>query len=216
MQSIAELLYRNATKAFSFGLIEVAMYQFADQLIIQPRVLAETELIERQVTVVDASSKYQIIEEEERYPPGGPPVSKDHLKKWWKPILRMKFDDPDQEPPFWMAPNNAVLRTPFPGIQIKAYARVTPKSGMGVIVSGPRRDQSVQPIRKFIRRESDVLQRELPAGTEIDARATWPISLFRAEFDSDDDNRAWLIETLNEFVNVLRPRLKKWQTEIGG
>jgi hypothetical protein len=59
-------------------------------------------------------------------------------RAWWQPILKMAFDDPEQEPPFWLATNNAVLSTPFPGIQIKAFAEVG-RSRIGVFLSGPRR-----------------------------------------------------------------------------
>jgi hypothetical protein len=35
-------------------------------------------------------------------------------KGWWAPLLNMKFDDPEQEAPFWSgAANNLVLKTPF-------------------------------------------------------------------------------------------------------
>ena len=46
--------------------------------------------------------------------------SKKHLKAWWQPIVEMKFDDPEQEAPFWTgSSNNVALNTPFPGIQIR-------------------------------------------------------------------------------------------------
>jgi hypothetical protein len=37
----------------------------------------------------------------------------------------MKFDDPDQDPPYWVGTNNVVLSTPFPGILIKAASSTT-------------------------------------------------------------------------------------------
>jgi hypothetical protein len=52
-------------------------------------------------------------------------------------VLQMKFDDPEQEPPFWLATNNVVLNTPFPRIQIKALA-IRDSSEIGVFISGPR------------------------------------------------------------------------------
>src|SRR5579885_2088716 len=143
VQSLTDLVNRRATKAFSFGLIEVALYRFGnDRFVVQPRVLAETELIERRMTIVSMGSAARpvIIEdvEEESEPTGERRLSgkKQHLKTWWQPILRMKFDDPEQEPPFWTVTNNAVLNTPFPGIQIKAFAMVN-SSRIGVFVSGP-------------------------------------------------------------------------------
>jgi hypothetical protein len=49
----------------------------------------------------------------------------------------MKFDDPEQNAPFWVATNNVVLNTPFPGIQIKAAA-IVGDTQVEVFVSGLR------------------------------------------------------------------------------
>ena len=53
VSGIAELINRNASSAFSFALVEVALYGFEDSsLAIQPRVIAKTQIIERTVVVV--------------------------------------------------------------------------------------------------------------------------------------------------------------------
>ena len=53
VSGIAELINRNAASAFSFGLVEVALYGFGDSsLAIQPRVIARTQIIERTVVLV--------------------------------------------------------------------------------------------------------------------------------------------------------------------
>src|SRR5207248_2200742 len=61
------------------------------------------------------------------------------LRAWWQPVLKMSLDDPEQEPPFWVATNNVVLNTPFPGIQIKALAIVKSFGIRLVIASGSGR-----------------------------------------------------------------------------
>lgn len=66
VQSLTELLNRSATKAFSFGLIEVALYRFGkNRFAIQPRLLAETEVVTRQMTIVNmkGGSNAIILEE---------------------------------------------------------------------------------------------------------------------------------------------------------
>ena len=87
VQALTDLVNRNATKAFSFGLIEVAIYKFGKgRFAIQPRVIAETELVTRQITVVnlkeDVSARI-IVEDEEadgsERPTG---EGKEHLKNW--------------------------------------------------------------------------------------------------------------------------------------
>jgi hypothetical protein len=217
VQSLTDLVNRSATKAFSFGLIEVALYRFGnDRFLVQPRVLAETEIIERRMTIVnlDGGTRPVVIENvaeesaamRERRSSG----NKEHLKAWWHSILRMKFDDPEQEPPFWTATNNVVLNTPFPGIQIKAFAAVN-NSAIGVFVSGPRRE-NVLMIQKFLKRERSSLKAQLPNGTKLRV-GDWPILIETFDCESDRDKRAWITKTLNDFVNVLRPRLRKWYAE---
>lgn len=217
MQSLTDLVSRSATKAFSLGLIEVALYRLGnDRLVVQPRVLAKTKIIERRVTIVTVGSGTppMVVEDvaegqgtsKEQRSSG----TKNHLKAWWEPILQIKFDDPDQEPPFWTATNNLVLKTPFPGIQIKAYA-LKKSSRIGVFISGPQH----QNLLKFLKRERSSLESQLPAGTNV--RVTdCAISLHTSDFESDDDKRGWIERTLNDFVNVLRPRLRKWYAEFSG
>lgn len=138
---------------------------------------------------------------------------KEHLKAWWKPILEMPLDDPPQEPPFWVGSNNAVLNTPFLGIQIKALA-IVGTSEAGVFLSGTRR-ANVFAIQENIKRERASLLKELPRGTEIRIGDHWPIVLYRDGFRSDRQKQDWIIKTMNRFVKVLRPRLRKWYTESG-
>lgn len=163
---------RNATKAFSFGLVEVALYRFgANRFAIQSRVIAETEVVTRQFTIVKYKGEEgPVIAEDSSDEPeiaggGTSSASKLHLRPWWKPVLDMKFDDPEQEAPFWVVTNNAVLNTPFPGIQIKALAIVN-SSEAGVFLSGPRL-ANLAMIEKYIKRERSSLLKELPDGTEI-------------------------------------------------
>ena len=139
-------------------------------------------------------------------------TNKEHLRAWWQPVLdQMKLDDPEQEPPFWLATNNVILNTPFPGIQIKALAIVN-SSQIGVFVSGPRA-ANVMMIQKYLKRERRALLNELPEGSEIKIGDKWPIKIHEFDIESDDEKRAWIMRTMNTFANVLRPRLKKWYKE---
>jgi hypothetical protein len=217
VQSLTELVNRSSTKAFTFGLVEVAVYSFSgSRLAIQPRVLAETEAVPRQITIVklkgeigsvEIADDAQDVSDESDTASGG----KEHLKKWWVPVLQMRFDDPEQEAPRWMPPNNAVLATPYPGIQIKAWAMRDGKS-QGVFLTGPRAE-NIEAILKFVKRDRSYLLEQLPNGTVLDIRDIYPIILKNEERLSDSERYAWLKRALNDFVNVLRPRLKKWHDE---
>jgi hypothetical protein len=216
VQSLTDLVNRSATKAFSFGLIEIAIYRFAnDRLIVQPRVLAETEVIERRMTIVTMDGATNLVVEDVPEEPEirgrrGSTSNKEHLRSWWEPVLRMKFDDPEQEPPFWTTTNNVVLNTPFPGIQIKAFALVN-SSRIGVFVSGPRRE-NVLMLQKYLKRHSASLKEQLPSGAEI-RPGDCLISMGTDGCESDEQKRTWIMKTLNEFANVLRPPLRKWYAE---
>ena len=217
IQSLTELVNRNATRAFTFGLIEVALYRFAkNRFAIQPRVLAETEVVTRQMTILNMKGSADPIivddaaSESETTELTAQSGGKEHLRMWWQPVLKMKFDDPEQEPPFWLATNNVVLNTPFPGVQIKAFAMVN-NSRIGIFVSGPRR-ANVFMIQKYLRREHKTLLKQFPEDIRIDV-GDCLIALDTVDLESDDEKRTWIIKTLNTFANVLRPHLRRWYAE---
>jgi hypothetical protein len=214
-QSLTELINRSTTKSFSLGLIEVALYRFGKgRFAIQPRLLAKTEIITRQVMIMNVNgtqtgyAERDIVGEEaaSSRAPG-----KGHLKEWWKPLLSMTFDDPEQEPPKWTGTNNIALTTPFPGIQIKAWATVDRRQ-IGVFLTGTRMEK-VDAIEAFIRRDKRHLLSKLPGGTVVDARAAWPILVKREGSLSDIDRRAWLQKNLRAFVKVMRPWLRQCYEE---
>ena len=61
-------------------------------------------------------------------------------------------------------------------------------------------------------RDRKLLLSELPKGSEIDTDDC-SVQIFNDSLESDDERRAWIMKTMNAFVNVLRPRLKKWYSE---
>jgi hypothetical protein len=124
----------------------------------------------------------------------------------------MNFDDPEQEPPFWVGTNNVVLNTPFPGIQIKAAA-LRDRDYLEVFLSGTRQE-NVDAIMDLVKRDRRHLLDNLPKDTVIfDPSLGWPIACKIQDSLSDAEKYAWLRKTLNSFVNVLRPRLRKWYEE---
>jgi hypothetical protein len=219
VQSLTELVSRNPTKSFSFGLIEVALYRFSkNRMAIQPRVLAKTEVVTRHVTIIrDDSNAIQVNgDAEELESAEDRMVSRDkaRFRRWWRPLLDMEFDDPEQERPFWTGTNNLVLRTPFPGIRIKA-ASLRDRDHIEVFVSYTRKDNAGM-LNEFVKRDRRYLKSSLPPDTVVDPQRDWPIVWRNQDPLSDDDKRTSLKETLNTFVTVLRPRLKEWYEETQG
>jgi hypothetical protein len=219
VQRLAETINRSATRAFSLGIVEVALYEMAErqQVLVQPRVLAKTEVLTRQVVVAhgtDADGTLNLADAEPKELAAGsdplPPsaLGRQHLREWWAPVLGTSFDDPEQEPPYWSGTNNVVLRTPYQGILIKAFALVD-SPAIEVFVAGSRRD-NVRAIEDHIRAEQQALARELPAGTVIAPEDDWPIRTRETSLQGDVERRAWIGRTLNAYVNALRPRLRAW------
>jgi hypothetical protein len=214
VESLTELVNRNASKAVTFGLIEVATYKFTNnKFAIQPRVLAKTKDIVRWMTAVTTDGKsapifYDEVTDAADEEAGN--SDKEHLRAWWQPVIDMKFDDPEQEPPKWLATNNIAISTPYPGLQIKGWSLVNRKQ-MGIYLTGPA--TRLEAIEKMVRRDKQFLLENLPKGTVIDPKSVWPIVLKNEDAMPDAARYAWLKTTLNEFANVLRPRLRKWFEE---
>lgn len=215
IQSLTEFVSAPSSKAFQFGIVEAAVYHFGNgRLAIHPRILAKTQVLKRQITVfnVKGAAGHMQVEDAAGHSPEisievAPGGKRKHLRAWWQPVMKMKFDDPDQEPPRWLVTNNVALSTPYPGVQIKAWATVDRK-GMGVFVTGSQ--QGIDKIRKFIKADRRYLLEHLPKGTIIDPGGLWPVVLKNAAVLSDSERYMWLQKALNEFVNVLRPRLRRW------
>lgn len=214
---IAELINRNATGSFTFAQIEVALYEFTDgSLAIQPRVLARTQLIERSV-VVAAHSTGDILsdgDDEEQSLPGEPSNSKTDVRaaeeRWWEPVTQTTFDDPEQEAPKYRWRNH--VRAVLPGgLWIAAYR---PDGGAGVFVSGPR--QLVAETMQVAQRDERLLE-DLPAGTSIkpgsDGNPYYSVIRAKSTFANDDEARKWISNSLNQFANAFRPRLKEWLSD---
>ena len=83
-------------------------------------------------------------------------------------------------------------------------------------ISNNRADRnvgSIDVIEKMLRRDKNYLLNNLPKNTVIDPKNAWPIILKNEEFLSDKARQDWLIKSLNQFANVLCPRLRKWYEE---
>ena len=217
--ALAELINRNAAAGFSFGLVEVALYDLGseDELAIQPRVVAKSQIIERTVVLLregglqlgpadDGNGSNEIPDrgtsEPVRLAEGGntESTSQAAYRRWWQPLLDMTFDDPDQGPPRLYYPNNVRAQLPWPGTWVTAYGGT---DHYGVFLGG--REGALAELWEEI-------VAELPPGTEEGVR--WDGSkgiLTKRSIDTfagHDEAREWLKRTMNAYVNVLRPRMK--------
>jgi len=224
--ALAELINRNAASAFAFGIVEVALYDLEDEgIAVQPRVIAKTHVFERNVVVIRSGEGLLAGDVDEETPDEYTSLNTDtsparrrgadgstrheQHRSWWQPIIDMRFDDPDQDRPKLHFPNNVRAPLPWPGTSIIAFDTV---DRCGVFLSG--RGAALLELREKIEADLDEIVRELPNSTVVrrsdDAR-DFDLSLIlpNSTFSDDDQKREWLQESLNAFVNVLRPRIKR-------
>ena len=223
VSAMAELINRNAALGFSFGLVEVALYGFGDAesgIVVQPRVVARTQIIERNVVLLQNAAPGAYLgvpldEDADDAPVSGPDVRAEdaeprngtrarppmaEYRQWWQPILEMSFDDPDQTPPT-LYTNNVRAPMPLPGTWVTAYGDAR---DVGVFLSG-----RAAPLRSgmdLLQGQTDQILAELPEGTSVGDRFTTKRN--HSSFADDEEKKAWLASTLNAYVNALRPRLR--------
>ncbi|WP_218938145.1 hypothetical protein [Billgrantia lactosivorans] len=210
---MAELITRNASLGFSFGLVEVALYQFGEQgLVVQPRVVAKTETIERtfvHLQAGDGVSLQEVAEEAEVEVRGETPKMADE-RAWWEPLTRISFDDPEQEAPTYRPRNHIRVSMPYPGIWLTAYRYMT--DGIcGIFLTGKKNE--LPRVLDTLNEERDQILIELPNVTSERYQNNSDRLGFASyaqldDFATDDECRAWLAQQLNKFVNAFRPRLK--------
>lgn len=211
---IADLINRNATSGFSFGQVEVALYEFPDgSLAIQPRAISKTHLIERFVIVSRQGSG--LADEEETGTASSGEVdpsaelpnaaSRDAEAAWWQPVTQMRFDDPEQDQPKYRWRNHVRAQLPVPGLWLTGYASVG-SGKIGVFLTGNHNTL----VEAMERLDEGVLT-ELPPGSERRSAQNgvpfFAVSRPIAEFSDEDAQRDWIAAMLNAFANTLRPRL---------
>ncbi|NEX63344.1 PDDEXK family nuclease [Noviherbaspirillum galbum] len=224
--AIAELINRNAASAFAFGMVEVALYDLeGSALIIQPRVVARTQVIPHHVVVVQSETgSVPILNAEEtgdletgrvgRPDTEVKEVNAQHeiYRHWWKPVLAASIDDPDQEPPKLYWPNNVRLPLPWPGVWILLYATRNGQGELGACLAG--RAGAYADFIERLRPNVDKILMQLPEKSEFRKFSTgddftFTITRSGSDFASDQEKTQWLAKMANVFVNVFRPIAKE-------
>ena len=98
--SIADFIQRVGTLEFTFGLVELAFYGSEETgIFVQPRVLARTEIIQRQVVVMKEGAL--ILEEDVEEQEGETELSEGaswYVDFWGELLNGFELDDPEQVP----------------------------------------------------------------------------------------------------------------------
>ncbi|ABM61926.1 hypothetical protein [Halorhodospira halophila] len=212
VSGMTDLISRNAALGFSFGLVEVALYQFGEQgLAVQPRVIAKTHTIERTFVVMQGPNGAVLQEGEgDADQPSQSRPTEDEVA-WWEPLTRIAFNDPEQEPPVYRPRNHVRVAMPSTGMWVTAFRAMS--HGICGVFLGGRKPERLE-VLDALNEEREQILSELPEGTHqgmdgTEERPGFAIYAQLDDFASDEACRAWLSEQLNRFVNAFRPRLKR-------
>ena len=224
---IGEYLRAQPGLAFSFGLIEMAEYRHLDgqgqeHVIMQPRVLAQTAVIERHVIRSEVSGLViDAVDVSEPNRLGDPSVSRapsEASDRWNSFVARfvsdIRFDDPGQPPT--RRGGNGWMRLPLPeGLYVNLYR----SGGSGGAIGAQVRFPGVEGAALYERLEADRegitaefaangLTLEWTGGEVPLISATSPAPAPWND-NAEEGQRAWLGQAANQFVNSLRPRLQR-------
>jgi hypothetical protein len=234
---IGEFLRDQPGLAFSFGLIEMAEYRYgepgAEQVIVQPRVLAQTAVIERHVirseipgTVIDP-----VVPDIERQPRQSASsgsgnangTASDTSQAWSRFVERFiadtRFDDPGQPPP--RRGGNGWIRIPMPGnLYVNVY-RSLAAQGIGAQVrflgtEGIDLYRNLLAERDAINREFNFQDLAAPDWVDGEVPALQLTRSFPPPWSDmhEQEQLAWFGRVANQFVNSLRPRLQSSAREL--
>ena len=193
------------------------MYQAPDKsILVQPRLLASTVMLERTLIIVQGlPGNSRVVEAE---PTAGDETKEKNpaaliahqtMRTWWDPLLaaaRRKLNDPDQEPLAYFAPNNVRAAMPWHGTWVLAYRSVSPPR-LGVSFRG-RSGANIEALRAIADDIPEILP-NLPEDTQYEPGESLSIEVTSTDFPDDAARQEWLLDNINAFVNELRPVLTK-------
>jgi len=223
VEGISYLFQQNALQSFTFGLIETGLYRFPDgRLLLQPRLLTRTSIIERSVIEISAQGTAAVAvampesSEASEANDEGAPASSDAIREdrayWDQFLAQLVLDDPEQVPPTRRGFGNARMPLPLPNTWITVYrAKSTQEIGVFLRAKGDQAitvAQLLAPHRATIVAllPEDTLWTEDPQSLTIAASMKTAALSSEQACDRDQEYR-WLADTLNRLVNAVRPLL---------
>jgi len=219
--SIASFLQQTGTLEYTLGMVEMALYRSdRDALFVQPRVLAKTQIVERSVFEV----RDERITVESEKPGAGELSEEDENQRWyqkfWAELLeRIRFDDPDQPMANVTRVGNIFFSMPPSGGQVWLSAFFVQDRGeVGAYLrfaSGELGDRLFEDLKE--ERESIDAEAGIPLKwRDGDDDKLHSITSSRTYGRGEAKNPArreeildFLADTLNRYVNLFRPRLRR-------
>jgi hypothetical protein len=220
--SIAEFLEAHTTLDFTFGLVEVGIFDAGEgRRIVHPRVLARSVTIRRQVIRIEPNMAVLDFEAEADESEASRELSERErlLLRFWSELAeRIRFDDPGQSPPRPSARGNVTLRLPSTRAWITLYFEK--QSGEQGLFLTFNRGQPGDYFFERLSEERSEIDRELPSNVEwrsdidkhrIMSKRQSPELSDRA---GREESFQWFQEYANSYVNAFRPRITRYLSEL--
>jgi hypothetical protein len=217
--AITNFIEDHGTLHFTFGLIEMAIYQMPGGMhLVQPRILAHTEVMRRIVVDVrgseladaDADEPEETAEAMPR-----PDLEQQRLKfsEFWKELLeKHPLDDQSQpvKPP--TKGTNQFFDMPK-GSGGRVAAVVGDRSGQAGVYLSFRRQPVSEQIYESLCADKTAIDEEIGQAVRWESTDKWLSVQIWREFGDQmltqkrDEVQAWLGDLVNRFVNAFRPRI---------
>jgi hypothetical protein len=221
VEAIVEYLQVHAGLHFTLGLVELPIFVMpTGECIVAPRVLARTETLLR--TVIAAPEGMLVVDVDQPADPTTEPQDSERKQFWLEFLAGLDFDDPDQKKA--NPTNQGAIFFPLPAprgsVWLTVYRNVS-KREVGLFLSYTRGSEGESIVNKLLG-EWDSIRLELGGSAEIwtdtagEKSAGSPRTLIIDRHPTGSlANKAeqlhafeWLRRRTNEFVNVLRPRVR--------
>ncbi|MCX6878066.1 MAG: DUF4268 domain-containing protein [Verrucomicrobia bacterium] len=218
--AITNFIEDHGTLHFTFGLIEMAIYRMPDGMhLVQPRVLAHSEVIRRIVVDVRGGQLDEADMESEDDETGSmprPDLEQQRLKfsAFWKEWMeKFPLDDqsqPIKKPTTW---TNQFFDMPK-GSKSRVAAVVAEKGGQAGVYMGFPRDPEGDRIYAALLEEQAAVNEAIGQPLKWYTTDNWQgVAIWREFGDQMLTSRraevqAWLGDVVNRFVNTFRPRIE--------
>lgn len=223
-EALIGFLERYATLRFSFGLVEVAVYDIGDGVFMQPRVLAKTELIRRSVTVAVNLAGVELppafIKEdvtEAAAEQDGLSDTQQFFTGFWSDFLsRLRLDDVRQPLPS-KTPKGQNVFFPMPPSGASAWISGYLAKSMdkaGVYLTSAKTLGSAQDAFEYLQADKEAIEEAIgePLVWEFsNGRLSVSHSRPLGDLEEPKNREAvmrYLLTMTNRFINALRPRLE--------
>ncbi|GEP01060.1 hypothetical protein GCM10007887_31810 [Methylobacterium haplocladii] len=226
VEAIASYIQGTTGLHFTFGLVEMQIFEVGEgQLIVQPRVLTKTLIVNRSVVAL-AGNDLKLVDEVEAAGPEEsrilePSEREARHKQFWVDLLTtIRLDDAEQPLANPLSQPNIFFRMPTPGMWLTCYFSQK-EGGIGIFLGSDRTSAVAMAIglQLEIDREDITNEIGLPVVWSRDGNGKVRVAASKRYPKLGDpavreEQLQWFREAINAFVNALRPRIATSLREV--